>query len=107
MHRKNALAVLLDLGIAEDAALLIDHIEDLPHGAANKLAKLGPSVESLVLQQLSKIDNVFQQRDLLEILETIGTEESIQHFEQRKSSMDRHLAQRWEITIQRIRMRRK
>ena len=107
VHRKNALAVLLDLGIAEDAALLIDHIEDLPHGAANKLAKLGPSVESLVLQQLSKIDNVFQQRDLLEILETIGTEESIQHFEQRKSSMDRHLAQRWEITIQRIRMRRK
>ncbi|MFN9413321.1 MAG: S1C family serine protease [Pirellula sp.] len=107
VHRKNALAALLDLGIAEDAVLLIEHIEDLPHGAAKKFAKFGPSVESLVLQQLTKVDNVFQQRDLLEILETIGTEDSIKHFEQKRSSMDRSLALRWEITIQRIRMRTK
>jgi hypothetical protein len=106
-HRKNALAALLDLGLADDATLLIENIEDLPHGAANKLTKLGPGVESIVLQQLTKTDNVFQQSDLLRMLETIGTEESIKHFEQQKSSMDRSLALRWEVTIQRIRSRTK
>lgn len=107
VHRKNALAALLDLGIAEDAALLIEHIKDLPHGATQKFAKFGTSVESLVLQQLTKVDNVFQQTELFEILKTVGTEESIKHFEEHKSTMDQILALRWEMTIQRIRMRMK
>jgi S1-C subfamily serine protease len=101
-HRKNALAVLMRLGLEEDAALLIEHMKDLPFGESGDLKKFGPRIEPLVLKRLTEVDDIFEQSDLLRLLEAVGTKESIQYLEKAKASVDRRTASRWEVTLHRL-----